>query len=187
MTDIKILHKMIVDRAQVVLMSEYHRKKVELTEPNCSDSAITISGVPENGIVIDLDRFWLPEQIFKGSNGQLKRADFVIVANDDGKKVIIYIELKRRKGSKNKIVQQLTGAQCFITYCREIGRAEAFWNQSDFLENYKHRFVSISHTSISMQKTRVSRSEGVHDHPKRMLKISSPHHLEFNHIAGWDR
>lgn len=187
MTDIEILHQMITDKAQVALMDDRNRKKVELTEPNCLDSVVTISGMPENGIVIDLDSFWLPEQIFTGSHGQLKRADFVIVANDDEKKVIIYIELKKTKGKKNKIIQQLTGAQCFITYCREIGRAKAFWNQSDFLENYKHRFVSFSHTSIRKQKTRVPPKEGVHDHPKRMLKISSPSHLEFNHIAGRNR
>ncbi len=72
----------------------------------------------------------------------------------------------------------------FLTdpYCREIGKA--FWNQKNFLDDYSYRFVSIGHTGIPKRKTRISLQTGVHDCPKRMLKIDWPHDLQFNYLAG---
>jgi hypothetical protein len=86
------------------------------------------------------------------------------------------------KGQPTEIVQQLKGAQCFIAYCREIGKA--FWNEPDFMKKYRHRFVSIAHTSIPKRKTRITRESGKHDEPEKMLKIDWPHHLQFNQLAG---
>ena len=182
MNDIEILHQMITDNAKVALVPNYNGKMVELTETECRDSTATIFGMPENSIIINLDRFWLPDKILTGKRGQLKRADFVIVANDNRKWIIICIELKRIKGDNKKIIKQLTGAQCFITYCQKVG--QAFWNQPDFLENYEHRFISITHTSISKQRTRVKCSANIHNQPTKFLKISSPNHLQFNKIVG---
>jgi hypothetical protein len=69
-----------------------------------------------------------------------------------------------------------------VTYCQNIGKC--FWNKPDFLDAYHYRFVSIGHISIAKQPTRSKRSTGIHDRPENMLKISSPNHLEFNHLAG---
>ena len=99
-----------------------------------------------------------------------------------GEKVIIYIEMKATKGTIQGIIQQLAGAQCFITYCREIGKA--FWNERDFLKGYRQRFVSIGHTSIPKRKTRITHHPGSHDQPDKMLKIDWPRHLQFNQLAG---
>jgi len=185
MNDIDILHQMITDKAKVALVPEYNRKMVKLTETECPDSTATIFGMPENSIIISLDSFWLPNKILTGRRGQLKRADFVIVANYNEKGIIICIELKKRKGDNKKIIKQLTGAQCFITYCQKVG--QTFWDQPDFLENYEHRFISINHTSVSKKGTRPKPRASVHNQPKNFLKISSPNHLEFNKIAGCNR
>ena len=182
MSDIDILHQMIRGTAKVSVDDKSRRKTVELTEPQHSDSKATISGLPDNVIVIKADAFKSPDTVFGGTRGECKRADFVIVADTGKKKVILCIEMKATKGSLREIIQQLTGAKCFVLYCQEIGRG--FWEQRKFLDGYVYRFVSIAHTSIPKRKTRITRQQGPHDRPDRMLKIDWPHHLEFNHLAG---
>lgn len=181
MSDIQILDEMVSLNAKLVVETANGNNKVILTEPQDTLS-VTLSGLPDNTIVIKADAFKSPDSIFNGTKGECKRADFVIVATAGKKKVIVCIEMKATKDSRKEIVQQLTGAQCLARYCQEIGRQ--FWQQQDFLEGYVYRFVSIGHISIAKQKTRISRQAGVHDRPERMLKIDWPHHLEFNHLVG---
>ncbi len=182
MSDIDIFHKLIKDTAKVSPVDNYGKKQVILTEPQHSKSSVTISGLPDNVIVIKADAFRSPDTVFAGSMGECKRADFVIAADANNKKVILCIEMKATKEGRGKIVQQLKGAQCFVSYCREIGRI--FWDRRDFLNGYKYRFISIGHTGISKRKTRIDRESGVHDHPGKMMKIDSPSRLQFNHLAG---
>jgi len=181
MPDIQILDEMVCQNAKLAVETANGNNKVILIEPQ-DNLTVTLSGLPDDTIVIKADVFKSPDSLFQGSKGECKRADFVIVAHSGKKKVIVCIEMKATKDSRKEIVQQLTGAQCLVRYCQEIGRQ--FWRQPDFLEGYLYRFVSIGHLSIAKQKNRISRETGVHDRPDKMLKIDWPHHLEFNHLAG---
>ena len=182
MSDIRILDQMIKDSAKVALTERHSKKVAVLTEHQQPDSVVTIAGMPDNAIIIKADVFKSPDTVFLGSKGECKRADYIIVADTGNKKTIICVEMKVTKYPKKEIIQQLAGAQYFIIYCQEIGKA--FWNQSEFLKGYKYRFVSISHTGIPKRKTRVERPTGIHNRPEQMLKISSPHYLQFSHLAG---
>ncbi|NEP13540.1 MAG: hypothetical protein F6K14_25710 [Symploca sp. SIO2C1] len=186
MSDIAILKEMIQETATVPLEKRYSKNQVTLTEPPPANYSVTIYGIPDEDevIIIKADTFSSPNAVFKGNYGECKRADFVIIADSDKKKVrkvILCIEMKGGKGGTEKeIIQQLKGAQCFVTYCREIGKS--FWNQRNFLKGYEYRFISIRDISISKKPTRTSAKVGTHDRPDRMLKITSPNHLQFNHL-----
>jgi len=182
MFDIDILHKMIKDSAKVSVYEKNGKNQVKLTEPQHPNSSVTIYGLPANVIVIKVDAFKSPDTVFEGSRGECKRADFVVVAETDHKEIILYIEMKARKGQPEEIKKQLEGAQCFVAYCREIGRV--FWEQRDFLNSCVCRFVSIGHTSISKRKTRFTKNFDLHDRPDKMLKIDWPHHIQFNRLVG---
>ena len=151
-----------------------------LDEPQAIDSSVRISNMPFDAIVIKIDAFLSPDDIFNGGQGECKRADYVIISIE--KNCILYIEIKRTKDSWEQIVKQLMGAQCVLKYCQEIGRI--FWKQKDFLEGYEHRFISIGYTSISKRKTRIEKKAPKHDAPENALKISSPNYLQFNHLAA---
>lgn len=183
MSDIAILQEMIKNTATVPL----HGEKVILQESELSDCSVTIHGMPNDDevFVIKADTFKSPDTVFNGGRGECKRADFIIVANTKTKKVIICIELKKTRGAEKEIIQQLIGAKCFIAYCQEIGKV--FWEHGGFLNSYQYRFVSIRGISLPKKKTRIDRTVGIHDRPDRMLKISSPNYLEFNHLAGGSR
>ncbi|MEW5856147.1 MAG: hypothetical protein AB1861_01975 [Cyanobacteriota bacterium] len=183
MSDIAILKEMIEDTATVPLEKRNSKKQVTLTEPPPANYSVIISGMPDEDevIIIKADAFSSPNAVFKGNHGECKRADFVIIADTDKKKVILCIEMKAGKGgTEAEIIQQLKGAQCFVAYCREIG--QSFWNQLNFLKGYEYRFVSIKEISIPKKPTRNSAKIHTHDRPDRMLKITSPHHLMFNHL-----
>jgi len=182
MPDLAILHQMIKDGAKVPLLDKHGKKSVVLSEPQHPGSSVTIAGMPDNAIVIKADAFTPPKSVFNGLKGECKRADFVIVANTGNKKSIVCIEMKATKAPEKEVIQQLSGAKCFIVYCQEIGKS--FWKQQDFLVGYSFRFISIGHTSIPKRPTRIDPSAGVHDHPDRMLKISSSHRLQFDQLVG---
>jgi len=190
MSDLDILRRMIRDKAQIPLAEDdYGNSIVTLKEPQCPDSIVTISMMPEDAIVISVDDFWSLEGMFTHEKGQCKRADFVIIADTGAQKVIVYIEIKRTRELEATVIQQLTGARCFIAYCREIAQAPAFWNQQDFLGEYVERFVYIGHTSRSIDKrpTRIRPDTGVHDHPEAMLKLTAPNYLSLKRLIGKKR
>jgi hypothetical protein len=192
MSDIATLKEMINETATVPLEENQDGKRLKhsakLTEPQDS-YCVTIYGMPANDeiIIIKADNFASPRSIFSGSKGECKRADFVIVADTAIEKIIICIEIKKTSDSNKTIIEQLTGAKCFVTYCQEIGKA--FWKQPNFLNAYQYRFVSIGHISISKKTTRrkrktdIERSSVTHDRPELMLKIKSPTNLQFNYLV----
>ena len=147
----------------------------QLTETQDNYSFV-VNGMPkpDEVIVINLDEFFDVRKIFTGNKGECKRADFIIIANTNSEKVILCLEMKKGRDSNPSITKQLKGAECFVSYCREIGRL--FWNQPDFLQDYQYRFVSIKNISISKTTTssrKSSQKNEIHDQPEKMLKISA--------------
>ena len=180
MPDMLILSEMINENALMSLQDEYGKPFVKLCEPQAPDSSATIRNLPADAIVIKVDAFRSPDEIFQGRNGECKRADYVIISAQ--KKCILYIEIKRTKDGWDQIVKQLKGAQCFVKYCQEVGKA--FWNQPTFMAEYKSCFVSIGHTSIAKRKTRITKSSSKHDAPEKAMKIDWPNYLQFNQLIG---
>ena len=137
-------------------------------------------------LTLCIDQFfcfdYLTNNFFEGQKGECRRADFVIIANTETKRIILCIEMKAKSTTSTelKIIQQLKGVKCLISYCREIG--QSFWNQQDFLNDYEYRFVSIRNISIPKKPTRISHKTGIHNCPEQMLKVNSPHNLQFRSL-----
>ena len=182
MSDLDILHQMIQDTAKVDIQESYGKYMLTLDEPSVHDCSVNIYGVPKDTLAIRVDAFKAPDSIFKGEKGECKRADYMIVSCKNNKNVVLFLEMKKNKGSNPEIVQQLSGALCFFRYCREI--AKMFWTQKNFLKDISHRFISIGHISIAKKPTRITRQSDIHDQPNKMLKIAWPGRLEFNHLVG---
>ncbi len=176
MGDFTILRALLKESATLPLVEHYGKQKLELIEP-MENYMVTIANVPADTIAIKIDKFPTPDALFSCSRGECRRADYAIVSTES--KVIVFIELKRRKSSEREIIGQLSGAQCVISYCREIGKK--FWNQSNFLDGYEYRFVSIGHIGIAKQPTR-TKPTSQHDAPERMMKIAAPHYLQFKQM-----
>ena len=133
LTDIAILKEMINETATVSLQNRHNKMQVTLTEPPPANYSVTINGMPDDDdvIVIKADAFNSPKTVFKGNRGECKRADFVIVADTENKKVILCIEMKGGKGgSEKEIIQQLKGAQCFVAYCQKECKQRSIYSMT---------------------------------------------------------
>ena len=179
MLDMEILSELILESALVPHENEYGKSVIKLQETGVKDSVSFIRNIPSDAIVIKADEFPAPKSFFKGDKGECKRADFIIISEE--KKVILYVELKAGVKDTSHIVKQLKGASCVISYCKEIGKH--FWNKSTFLDGYAHRYVGMVNLSVSKKPSR-HKSAPLHDSPESLLKISSPHNLQFNQLAS---
>ena len=121
MNDIAILKEMLSEGAQVGLQQVAGKTFVELKDKQAK-TTVEITDLPQDSIVIRAEAF-KPPNVFKGSKGERRRADFVIVSNAATEKWIICIETQAGTGKDPEDVeQQLRGAHCFMGYCRCIGK-----------------------------------------------------------------
>ncbi|ACK65345.1 conserved hypothetical protein [Rippkaea orientalis PCC 8801] len=185
-SDIEILRELINESCIIPLQDSYKgKKKVILKESSDNiEYTVTIDSIPNKAevIVFKIDNFQAPQDIFRCSKGECKRADFVIIVNINAKKFIILIEMKAGKAKRKHIIQQLQGAQCVIAYCQKIG--QIFWQKLDFLSNddYQYRFISIKDISITKDIIDDDSPNPTHDSPEKMLKITSPKGLTFKRL-----
>ena len=184
--DIQILQEMLNPDAQVMLQSRQGRPSVQLTDSQ-SGTTVEIKGLPPNSIIIRAEDFENPLTVFNGSKGERKRADFVIISNDENeKRWIICIEIQESNDKKAwHVIQQLKGAYCFINYCKSIGKS--FWESEEFLEGYEYRFVSIVELNFnrSRRRTHPFHSQGeLHNRPDLFLKISQSPTIYFRNLIN---
>ena len=141
---------------------------------------------PHNSIVIRAEAFE-PPNVFKSLKGVRRRADFVIVSNTENENWIIYIEMQAGTGKDPEHVeQQLRGAECFIGYCKCIGKS--FWQSKSFLDGYQSRFVSIVNINIDKQTTRFYKpgsqsQKKLHDSPENFQEIQGHQSLHFDQLT----
>ena len=183
MDDIEILQEMLSFRTQVPLQQEQGRAYVELIDMQ-SNTNVKITGVPHNSIVIRADAFEFKSPVFAGSKNERRRADFVIVSNEDTTKWIICIEIKRGKIRANEVIAQLRGARCVVDYCTSVGRE--FWGTNGFLQGYEYRFVGIANINpnpLTLSATFDIQSQGaLHNRPDVFLEILGSSDLSFHHL-----
>ena len=174
MNDIEILKEMLVSDAQVPLQQRQGRPSVERTDTQAS-TTVEIKGLPHDSIVIRAEDFKDPLTVFKGLKGERRRADFVIVSNKEGGKWIICIETQAGHSKTAAHVEaQLKGAQCFISYCKCIGRS--FWEWEEFLDGYEYRFVSMAYTSMHKRSTHPNKPRPSGSCPEKVLKLLGKSH-----------
>ncbi|MGK0291165.1 MAG: hypothetical protein ACI86H_002632 [bacterium] len=186
MPHITILKEMLQEKAIVPLEDHpYGKSTKQVTLEEQGQYSVLIKGLPpENQVIVfKTDDYPAPKNIFKGNKGECKRADFVIICDTEKIKVILFIELKAKSSTSktSHIIQQLKGSQCVIKYSQEIGKL--FWD-SNFLNDFQYRFVCLREINMAKKQTQACRVSTMQDSPERMLKISNPHHLQFNQLIG---
>ena len=182
MNDIEILQEMLVPEARVELQQQ-GKPSVKLTDSQ-GKTTVLVKGLPNETIVIRAEKFGPHDDVLKGAKGENKRADFVILTNEKTQKWIICIETQGGK-SKNAsdVVNQLKGAQCFIYYCKCLGKS--FWNSEEFLDGYRYRFVSMTKIYVNKKKTRypwIQPKQELHETPEKFLNNSRSPSLHFKKL-----
>lgn len=182
MSDTEILRKLFKPRAQVEAFTTcYGKREVTLAEALQPNSDVKICHLPDDAVIVNVDKFEGPHHVFNCDTGVCKRADYVIIS--ESHRSILYIELKSASCSNSDVVKQLIGAKCFISYCKEVVRL--FWDTSNFMDGYRERFVSFVEISAS-QRPVSSQPSPIHDAPSAFLKIKRPNRSfqNFNRLFG---
>ena len=184
--DIQILREMISPEAQVTLQPTQGKSFVQLTDLT-SGTTVKINGVPHDSIVIRAEDFENPLTIFNGSRGECKRADFVIVSNEEDKRRwIICIETQESDSKKAwHVIQQLKGACCFINYCKCIGKS--FWGSEQFLDDYQWRFISIVEINFNRSRRKTQHfysTAELHDCPDDFKKLPQRTTIHFSKLIN---
>ena len=154
--------------------------KVELTEPLHPEDSVSIHGLPDDAVCIKSDVLDLRKLLGNTSKGECKRADYIIIS--ETKKHVLFIELKKSKAPWKDVCQQLHGSYCLARYCQEIGKT--FWQSIDFMRNYDHHYISISHTVIGKGWQKETIENSTIDKKVKIKKISHPHHLQYRKLVS---
>jgi len=171
------MNEMIHPDAKVPIV----KRKVILKEPQAAKSELEISGIPDNAIIIDCDKFKLANVFFNNSKNELQKADYIIIAVKDSNRHIVFIEMKSSNyPKKHEIVNQLRGACCLVEYCKAI--AINFWEVSDFLQEYKACYIGFITTSHKTKTKTIK--ESIHNNtPDKFSKMRGSY-VEYNHLVG---
>ncbi len=185
MNDIAILQAMLTNGAQVPLKQTTGKLSVNLKDKHANTS-VEIADIPYDSIVIRAELL-NPPNIFTAQKGQRRRANFVIVSDAKTEKWIICIETQGGTGKdRDDIEQQLRGAECFIGYCKCIGKS--FWQSAKFLDGYQYRYVSIVNINVDKQTTRAYKHKSqsgkkAHDSPDTFREILGNETLYFDELT----
>lgn len=143
--DYRILSQLIAQSAQIQpieLPYESQSREVILTEEDQNiQYSLKIKGLPLETFVIKSDQFAPPVGFFQGSQGECKRSDYIILANINSRKTVIFLELKLGNPDNQDIINQLKGSFCLFKYLQKIG--QVFWKNPNFLNNCHVQFVTI--------------------------------------------
>ena len=174
MSDLDVLRELINEKALVPLVDAHYGKKTVVLDETGNQGeiqySIRIKGIPNDAVVVKTNMFPSPRNIFACRKGECNRSDYVVVANSEAGAFIVHIEMKKGRKLAHDIIDQLKGAECFISYCRAI--VCRFWQRPHFLDQYENRFVAFREVQTSKSRTRESRAPVLHDVPERMLRIS---------------
>lgn len=179
--DSEILERLILPSAFVQIDDSKKKPFVILTESSEPDSLVKIDALPEDTLVIHIEKLNQTSKMFTENNHARSCADYIVMSEE--KKTVIYVEIKKSKDDRAHVTRQLTGAECLFKYIKSIGKK--FWRKPDFLEGYKHVYVGIMHTGqVRKRPTRhITQGEFGHD-PASFIKITSPGWLSFNKLAS---
>lgn len=158
------------------------KRELKLCEPDEADCVVLIRDVPPDALALKADLFPQPRGVFKGSKGECKRADYIIISEE--RKTIIFVELKLTRAQQNHVTQQLKGAHCLLHYCQEI--VFRFWGVPSFLCDCSKRYVHIVRSSLHKRPTRPSKKSrpAKHDTPENHMRIANSNYISFNALVS---
>ena len=152
--DHKILSELIADNVIIPIVSSSSSSNEVILTENIDNTpySIKIKGLPKEILILKADEFPALLKFFKGSQGESKRADYIILTNIKNKRIAIFLELKSGNPDNKDIINQLKGAFCLYKYLQKVG--QVFWGCTDFLMDYEIKFVVIKETP---QKTKLNK------------------------------
>lgn len=183
MTDTSLLNTMINQSAMVGLQNyNVGAKKVVLIEHQTANSELEIRNIPEDSVVIEVDKSISNNDLFSNKKQECKRADYLIVSEQNN--LILFIEMKKGKHNGPETIKQLKGSLCVLNYIQSIARE--FYKEHDFLDGYNKLFIVFQKVNTKKKKTsyhnmRENIKSNTPENPKIFSQFTD---IQFNRILG---
>ncbi|MDR1964739.1 MAG: hypothetical protein LBQ50_13275 [Planctomycetaceae bacterium] len=129
---------------------------LEENEPDAKLKIVNIDEVPNDSILIKIDYGQAYNNIFRNQKGELKRCDYILVANlNENKKVLLFIEMKSQYIDGNELIQKFHASECLFDYI--VSTLKHFHDQNINCDEYKKRFILFQKKRIDKKGTRPSK------------------------------
>lgn len=174
--DLNVVLDLLVDNMLGEFAQEHGRRFAQLKErgADAKMKTVRIFDVPDNSILVNLDRYDQPKTLFKNDRGQRKRCDYVLLTTFNNQLYMLFIEMKSSTAPKLEIQRQFKGAECVMDYCNAA--LNRFHDQNNLLNSFRKRFVVFyKPRSIAKRTTRPQCTTQLNDRPDRAFKYPSPH------------
>jgi hypothetical protein len=144
--------------------------KLSETDPGAALKKVVIRDLEPNSCLIKLDEISLPSRMFNSDRECAKLCDYLLLTEKDGRKLILFLEMKSGCPKIEDIRNQFKGAKCLINYWASI--MQTFYPEMDNVSNYNPRFVYFCKDG-QPNFSRVVRAE-IHSSPEKALKVTNP-------------
>lgn len=143
---------------------------------------VDIFDLPEDSLLIHLEKYEQPRTLFNGRLGERQRCDYVLITTVRGCPTVLFIEMKSAHLKRSDIVKQFKGAECILAYCDAA--LNRFHGQDGLLENCHKRYVVFYRPRLNKQRTRPRPSAFRNDSPEQALRYPAPRNPSVMALAG---
>ncbi len=178
------LKELFADNLHVSTFVEHGRNCVRLkeTRKNAGLREVTIMDLPNDSIVLNIEKFDQPKTLFKGKNGECRRCDYILALAKENRRFLLFIEMKSGRFNNAEVQQQFKGSECVMDYCEAV--LDRFHSQNGLLKSYEKRFVIFYKPSLAKRPTQPFRKPAKNDSPEKALKYPSPQNPSINILLG---
>jgi len=159
---------------------------LEETDSSAKLKRIDICDVPNGSELIKIDGSQEPNTLFLDNNGQRKRCDYLLITTLNGKKTLLFMEMKSKKPDNTEVKQKFLTSQCLWDYI--VSMLDRFHRYSgmpssytDIFFSYEKRFVRFQTKNLNKQGTRRTPPDDGRS-PERVRVIPNPNRPSLKYL-----
>ncbi len=133
---------------------------------------VDIYDIPDQSLLINLDKYEQPKSLFKGKKGECQRCDYILLTKTGGHFLLLFIEMKSAKINNSEVERQFKGAECVMDYCDAT--LSRFYDGYRMLDKFEKRFVVFYRPRSPKHRTRLTSPSWNNNSPENPLKYPAP-------------
>ncbi len=147
--------------------------RLKETAPDARLKQVDLYDLPAESLLLKLDKSAQPKTLFKGTHGECKRCDYLLITHLKGKHILLFIEMKSRTLKENDVRKHFKASECVLDYASAV--LERFFSLPRFFDSYEKRFVVFYKNSAAKRKLGAARHSTRNSTPEQMKKCPSPY------------
>ena len=184
MIDIRAIASLMDSKALVHVESVFGRLRLVLKEAgkDAKLKRVFVGGIPRDSILIKTDGAKPLNELLSKNLGQRCRCDYILLAERNGRNVLVFCELKSKTVIRSEITEQFKGSKCLVRYFEAMlqefhGKGGVFPSSDEWYYVLFYKDSMRKRTSVA-QRMKVGRSE------KKFLWYPNPGIVNLLELVG---